>query len=219
MIILIDIDNSNKLSKQRIMKHKNIIVYIFMVILPSCAKCPGFSLNNYREISYRNKDTLIYYSDKLGTKDSLTLFVEDFYGSGESEYFLNLMDLECWYDAYYQTNDVEGTSIREYVEFTGLFEMEVQIGHDIYPFNLKYYNNNNTTVIDSINNFSVTYSYVFIHRKKYYCWTLNDLSGNRRFDSFTKMEFKGIIEFHDKETGKTWILQDSDLCRQRQTER
>ena len=195
------------------MKHKHhhtkitLQVFLFMILLiviSSCRVtrfCEGFDLNDHRDITYRNNDSIKYYSDNLETIDSIVLIVSDFYGTDASEETVITIypDYECFYEAYYQTNEIDGISIREYL---GDHAVEVQIGNDTYSYGLVRYSQDHTITYES--DYSIYYSYVVENGEKQYYWTLNDLSGNRRFDSFTKMENMGIVEFHDKQTGKRW---------------
>ena len=183
-----------------------LMVCLIMFMLSSCVftvYCPGFDLNDHRYITYRDNDIIRYYSNNLEIEDSLEFCVLDFYADGESEFTSYVPDNECLYDAYYETNRVDGIIIREYLSNNN--EMEVKIGEDVYSsFYLGYFNTTHTHTNES--DYTITYYYEMIDNTKYYCWSLTDLSGNRRFDSFTKMEGKGIIEFHDKQTDRVWKL-------------
>lgn len=179
-----------------------LLTHISSCIIPRY--CEGFDLSDRKNITFRINDTIIYHSDHLGSKDSLVFIVSDFYCTGASEWIDITIapDYECYDEAYYETNSIEGILIREY-----LFgkEMEVRIGNDVYSsFYLGYYTTTHAETCGS--DYNITYSYVMIEDTKCYCWTLNDLSGTRRFDSFTKMENKGIVEFHDRQTGKLWKM-------------
>jgi hypothetical protein len=43
-----------------------------------------------------------------------------------------------------------------------------------------------------------------------YVITVNDLSGKRRISSFVKAPYRGIVEFHDKQTGLTWTQMETE---------
>ena len=188
------------------MYNKKCLILIIPIIIISCKfthRCDGFDLNDYKSIAFRTNDTLKYYAENSENNDSLVLFVTEFYHKGAYEYTSSYPDADCLYDVYYQTNDIEGISIREH-----LFElnnMGVRIGNDSYRFRTGYYNSNNhVEIIES--DYSITSSYIETNNSKCYYWIVRDLSGNRRFDSFTKMENKGIIEFHDKQNEIVWKL-------------
>lgn len=197
------------------MKHKHhhtkitLQVFLFMILLiviSSCRVtrfCEGFDLNDHRDITFRNNDTIKYYSDNLETIDSIVFVVSDFYSSAASEETVITIypDYECNIEAYYQTNEINGISIREYL---GEHTVEVQIGNDSYSYGLVRYSQDHTITYES--DYSILYSFVEENGEKQYYWTLTDLSGKRRFDSFTKMENMGIVEFHDKQTGKRWFM-------------
>ena len=83
-----------------------------------------------------------------------------------------------------------------------------------YSDNLGELNKQDSLVLvvvdDSTYNFRMISFPIMKDNIKYQCWTMEDLTGDYRFDSFTKMEYKGIVEFHDKQTGKTWRLKDQE---------
>ena len=198
------------------MNCKKLSLYVLIAVaFTSCymARCPGFNLDDHRYVPYRYNDTLYYYSDnleELNKQDSIVLVVVDF-DSGESyEFYTYAPDVECGYEVYYQTNEIDGISIKEYVCTPN--DAVIQIGDDIYPSNrLALSNKPDTTYLhDSTYNFRMISFPIMKDNIKYQCWTMEDLTGNYRFDSFTKMEYKGIVEFHDKQTGKTWRLKDQE---------
>ena len=184
------------------MNTKKVLFFFFLVIMSSCQirhVCPEYDMENRLLITFRKNDTIRYYSDNTATIDSLVFYVEDFYRNEPYEFYSSGPDAYCYYDVYYQTNYVEGVFIRDRLNGSN---MEVQIGDDVYSFGFGASN-----LIDTIgSDYRITNSFVMIDDTRCYYWTLQDLSGNRRFDSFTKMENRGIIEFHDKQTGKVWVL-------------
>ncbi|KWW24045.1 MAG: hypothetical protein F082_2021 [bacterium F082] len=198
------------LVKNKDVKNKHVFSLLFTVSLlsilfTSCRLpryCDGFDLQNHKDIAFRNNDTITYFSDNLGTKDSLILCVSDFFFTEPYEFteISIAPDYECCPEAYYQTNEIASVSIREHL--IGCRDMEVQIGNDLYSFTLGYFDHIDTSTYTT--GISVISFYVTINEEKLFCWKVSDTSGNRRFDSFTKMEYKGIVEFHDKQTGKIW---------------
>ena len=180
-------------------------VSLLSILFTSCRLpryCDGFDLQNHKDIAFRNNDTITYFSDNLGTLDTLVLYVSDFFSTGPYEFseISIAPDYECYYEAYYQTNQIEDCSIRE--RLLGPNDMEVQIGNDLYSFTLGYFDHIDTSTYTT--GISVISFYVTINEEKLFYWKVSDASGNRRFDSFTKMDYKGIVEFHDKQTGKIW---------------
>ena len=181
------------------------IVSLLSIVFTSCRMtlyCYGFDLQNYKDLSFRNNDTITYFSDNLGTLDTLVLCVSDFFYTEPYEFteITIAPDYECCPEAYYQTDEIASISIREHLIECN--EMAVQIGDDLYSLYLSHFDHTNTQTYTS--GYSVTYFYVTIDEEKQFGWKVSDTSGNRRFDSFTKMEYRGIIEFHDKKTGKIW---------------
>lgn len=192
------------------MKTKHFFTLLFTVsllsiVFTSCRMtryCYGFDLQNYKDLAFRNNDTITYFSDNLGTLDTLVLCVSDFFYTEPYEFteITIAPDYECCPEAYYQTDEIASISIREHLIECN--EMAVQIGDDLYSLYLSHFDHTNTQTYTS--GYSVTYFYVTIDEEKQFGWKVSDTSGNRRFDSFTKMEYRGIIEFHDKKTGKIW---------------
>ena len=43
-----------------------------------------------------------------------------------------------------------------------------------------------------------------INGLSYRKYVVRDISGERRIDRYIKLDYRGIIEFHDKSTGLTW---------------
>lgn len=165
--------------------------------------CPGFDMNDYRFVSFRTNDTLRYVSNNTTTIDSLILFVTDFYCDEPYE-FTNYSispDYDCETEAYYQTNIINGISIWEHQQG---YAIDVQLGSDLYSFSFTHYVNPHTDTIDSDHVYSQ--DKIEVDGIECFTHTITDLSGNRRFDSFTKIESVGIIRFHDKKTGKEWKL-------------
>lgn len=182
-----------------------VMVNLLSIMVMSCRMpryCYGFDLQDHKDITFRDNDTITYFSDNQGTRDTLVLCVSDFFYTEPYEYseISIAPDYECCPEAYYQTVEIAGVSIREHL--SGCNEMTVQIGNDFYSFALGYFSQADTATYTS--GYSVISSYVTINEDNRFCWKVNDTSGTRRFDSFTKMEYRGIVEFHDKQTGKTW---------------
>ena len=174
--------------------------FIFSALLPvlcltSCitAKCPGYDLNDFRLISFRYGDTLIYISNQL---DTIHLIVNDFYSKGYYE-FSSYPDYECDLDTYYKTDIKDDISIKEHITYG----MSVQFCSDNeYKITSGYYTKKGDyemEVSDTVFN--------DISGKKY---LVKDLSFKRRINTFVKVDFCGIIEFHDKVTGLTWTIKD-----------
>lgn len=192
------------------MKEKHFFLLLFSVsllsiVFTSCRMpryCYGFDLQNHKDIAFRNNDTITYYSDNLGTLDTLVLCVSDFFYTEPHEFYeISIApDYECCPEAYYQTSEIASISIREHL--IGCNELSVQIGDDLYSFTLGHFNHIDTVTYTS--GFSVISFYITINEEKRFSWKVSDTSGNRRFDSFTKMDYNGIVEFHDKQTGKIW---------------
>lgn len=172
---------------------KYIYSALFSILcLTSCitAKCPGYDLNDFRLISFRQGDTLTYISNQL---DTIDFIVNDFYSKGYYE-FSSYPDYECDLDTYYQTDIKNDISIKEHITYG----MSVQFCNDneykITSSNYTKENDYKIEVSDTVFN--------DMSCKKYF---VKDMSFNRRIVTFIKMDFCGIIKFYDKVTGLTWI--------------
>ena len=157
--------------------------------LTSCRTmyCDGYDLSDFRAISYRKGDVLTYVSDK---SDTIDLEVTKFYNRGpytEKVY----MDTECEMDIYYQTETKNDISIKEHYLSLSIYEVKVQIGKDKdFFFNSC---NSNSEILDTVYNGK-------------HCWMFIKKDATSRFSRVVRMEYRGIIEFHDKVTGLTWRL-------------
>lgn len=170
--------------------------YIYSVLfstlcLTSCitASCPGYDLNDFRLISFRQGDTLTYVSNQL---DTILLIVNDFHSKGPYK-FSSYPDYECDLDTYYQTNIKDDISIKEHITYG----MSVQFCNDneykITSGNYIKKDDFEMEVQDTVFN--------NISGKKY---LVKDLSDRRRINTFIKVDFCGVVEFHDKVTGLAW---------------
>jgi hypothetical protein len=173
------------------MKNYIYSAVLSVLCLTSCitAKCPGYDLNDFRQISFRKGDTLTYVSNQL---DTIHLIVNDFYSKGYYE-FSSYPDYECDYDTYYQTNIENDISIKEHVTYGMSVKFcndnEYKITSGNYIKKNDYEMEVSDTVFDGIS------------CKKY---LVKDLSFNRRINTFVKVDFCGIVEFYDKVTSLTW---------------
>lgn len=169
-------------------KYIFISLLLVMCIVNSCitARCPGYDLNDYRYISFRLGDTLTYVSNK---SDTIHLVVIDFFSKGYYE-FKAPPDYECDLDTYYQTDTKQGISIKEHIMYiTGArFCNDKAYLRDDEPKD-DCEKEESDTVINGLS-----------YRK----YVVIDISGERRIDRYIKLDYRGIIEFHDKSTGLTW---------------
>ena len=159
--------------------------------LASCAVyCPGFDKNDYSLISYRLGDSLIYVSNR---NDTLKFTVQEFYTKGSYKDHGIWMDYLCNSDTYYQTNCIDGISIKEHLEEwqQSSIQFSNDRKYDVFPqgdFEME-------EVKDTV--------YRGVDCRVYSC---RDLTNKRRISYFKKMEYRGIIVFYDKSTNLTWYL-------------
>lgn len=116
----------------------------------------------------------------------------EFYSRGPYSDHGIFMDYECDYDTYYQTDCVDGISIRQTYEL----DIGIKIGNDEYP--------------ESMNSHAVTFASTDIIYRGCVCEkrVVTDLTNNKRFAKYVFMEFRGVIEFYDRLTGLPWKLKD-----------
>ena len=169
-------------------KYIFISLLLVMCIVNSCitARCHGYDLNDYRYISFRLGDTLTYVSNK---SDTIHLVVIDFFRKGYYV-FKAVPDYRCDLDTYYQTDTQQGISIKEHIMYiTGArFCNDKAYLRDDEPKD-DCEKEESDTVINGLS-----------YRK----YVVRDISGERRIDRYIKLDYQGIIEFHDKSTGLTW---------------
>ncbi|NDW13670.1 hypothetical protein D0T50_12325 [Bacteroides sp. 214] len=172
---------------------KNCIYTIVLSIfcLASCitAKCPGYDLSDFQQISFRKGDTLTYVSNQL---DTIRLNVSDFHTKGPYE-FSSYPDYECDYDTYYQTAVQNGISIKEHITYNMSIKFCDDNEYEVTFSDHTEKNNYKVEVTDTLLNGTICDKYL-----------IKDLSFNRRIDACIKVDFCGIIEFHDKVTDLTW---------------
>jgi hypothetical protein len=174
---------------------KYLIIAVLSVILNSCKQnyCQ-FDLSDKGFISFRLNDTVYYNSN---TNDTLILVIIDFCTEDE------VSGYHCYAGASYATNECNGISIKESTIFLdSLVTFGKDKGYDLLSSQeIKNDFRQHFSENKQIN--GVTYSGVL---------EVEDLSGNRRIDRFTKVNYHGIIELHDKITDLTWhqILKASE---------
>lgn len=161
------------------------------MIFVSCTyHCPGYDINDKNRIPFRLGDSVVYVSN---LSDTLIFDVNDFYANeaGSFKGFL-IMDVDCSGECYYKMSS--SYPLQMTIKETHTWSMEICFGEN------------------------GTYEQVVFHLPSGYISSLgyetfvdsdyiirvNDLSGNRRINSFVKAPYRGIIEFHDKQTGLTW---------------
>lgn len=161
---------------------------LVICIVNSCitARCPGYDLNDYRYISFRLGDTLTYVSNK---SDTIHLVVIDFFSRGYYE-FKAPPDYEYNLDTYYQTDTQQGISIKE---------------HIMYITGARFCNDKAYLKADEPKDDCEKEELdTVINGLSYRKYVVRDISGERRIDRYIKLDYRGIIEFHDKSTGLTW---------------
>lgn len=185
------------------MKHQKLpfgllLIFALIIGLQSCKyDCPGFPDSESIWIPHQEGDVLKYFSDS----DTIEYEVIENFKSGPSDFRGLVMDYDCDYEGYYLTNsNNDGLKIKERI--TAFKGMEVELSdNDKFEFSLyfgdfetddfktKYYAD---TIINATN-----YQNVFRVNKK------NTIS-EYRIDWIIKAENKGVIQYHDKTTDRTW---------------
>ena len=173
------------------MRNLQLLLCICSIAISSCKySCPAYDGSDKSIISFRQNDTITYISS---ANDTIKLLVFNAFFEGESSWRGLAMDYECVPEAYYEALDNKtgiyikeqdasliSVSFCEDTPYKGLFDQE----HDMK---------------------CVPCATKEIGENVYPCvWEVEDLSGQRRIDKFIKVDFHGILEFHDKATGLTW---------------
>ena len=129
---------------------------------------------------------MTYVSNK---SDTIHLVVIDFFSRGYYE-FKTVPDYECNLDTYYQTDTQQGISIKE---------------HIMYITGARFCNDKAYLKADEPKDDCEKEELdTVINGLSYRKYVVRDISGERRIDRYIKLDYRGIIEFHDKFTGLTW---------------
>jgi len=170
-----------------------MLLGICYFVICSCKyNCPGYDKSDRLLISFRQNDTIIYISN---TSDTIKLLVFNEYFE-EKKYFRGLyMDVECNPLAYYEALD-SNTSI--YLKESHDWQLSVIFCEDKPYKGITFDKENDFKCIKTTNKKIGENFYPFV-------FEIEDLSSQRRIDRFTKVDFYGIVEFHDKKTGLTWM--------------
>ena len=173
---------------------KGFYIIMLNILLLSCGReyhCPGYDINDKNGIAFRLGDSVMYLSN---LNDTLIFDVDDFYAEEPSSYKLGfLMEGHCTPECYYKMTS--RNNLKMTIKETQTWSLEICFGEDrpyeqvVFHFPPKHVN---------------SYSEYEVSVNKDYITTVNDLSGKRNIDSFIKAPFRGITEFHDKQTGLTW---------------
>lgn len=182
------------------MKELILCILISTVSLVSCitARCPGFDMGDFRYISFRKGDSLMYVSNK---SDTISLVVNQFFTRGPYS-FCSPPDYECDLDTYYQT-DTDTTY--------GLFLYEAinyEVGEGLTPKNMNYKFGDDVEYKGSYTEtfFKMEVSDTIVNNVTYLKYVMTDRSQEKRISSFVKVDSLGIVEFRDKSTGLIWKL-------------
>jgi hypothetical protein len=182
------------------MKINKIIVLLFIIIgifLNSCVctyYCPGYDTLDKSGIAFRLNDSITYISN---INDTVLLIITDFHADDSIEIRSCLPDVQCCAGAYYSTNSVNGISIKEEFKYCHyiinfcndkIFDPALWHSHTI-DGDMSILQSQDTVVA------GINYPQVCI---------VQDLSGERRIDKFILLEYHGVLQFHDKQTGLTW---------------
>ena len=172
---------------------KKTIFFLICSVFVSCKyHCPGYDTNDKNRIPFRLGDSVVYVSN---LNDTVIFDVNDFYADAPSSFTTGfpVMDIECGDKCYYQM--ISKSNLQLTIKETETRSMEICFGTD-KPYTQIVFHRPPSYV-----NSDFKYE-VFVNADDVI--TVKDLSGQRRIDSFIKVPFRGITEFHDKQTGLTW---------------
>ena len=173
------------------MKHSFYIIVLIIIFVSCEYHCPGFDINDKSMIPFRLGDSVVYVSN---LNDTVKFDVDDFYAEGPSSFKdFFVMDYACNPECYYQM--ISSSNLHMTIKETYTYCMVICFGKD-KPYTQIVFHRP-PKYVDSYSEHEV-----FVNSD--YVITVNDLSGQRRIDSFTKAPYHGIIEFHDKQTDLTW---------------
>ena len=162
------------------------------VLFASCEyHCPGYDTTNKERIPYRLGDSVVYVSN---LNDTLILDVDDFYAEGPSSFTsFPVMDVFCNPECYYKMLSRSDPQIT--IKETQTVNMSICFCEDT-PYEQVVFHRP-PSYVNSYFEYEIFVDDDYIIR-------VNDLSNKRRINSFIKAPYRGIIEFHDKQTGLVW---------------
>jgi hypothetical protein len=171
---------------------KIFYIMVLSMIFASCGEyqCPGYDINYKSKIPFRLGDSVVYVSN---LNDTVVFDVDDFYAEGPTTLKKSFARQGCSPKCYYQMTS--RSNLQMAIKETDTWSLEVCFGEN-KPYTQVVFHRP-----PRYENSHFEYE-VFVNAD--YVITVNDLSGERRINSFIKAPFLGIIEFHDRQTGLTW---------------
>jgi len=171
-----------------------ITALILLAGVSSCKhSCAGYDNTDKSIIPFSPKDTITYISD---TGETLKLLVHKVYHEETKTWKGSSSGIDCQPKAYYEAADSQSDiTLKELHNW----DITVTFCKDApYQFHLR--------ISEEADNFKCRHLKNREIGGKVYAsvWQLEDLSGKRRIDKIRKTAYHGIIEFHDKNTGRTW---------------
>ena len=180
------------------MKQNSLKITITALILlagvSSCKhSCTGYNQADKSIIPFKANETITYVSD---AGETLNLLVKNVYYEADKTWTGKSTDIDCQPKAYYEASDNQSDiSLKELHNW----DISITCCKDApYQFHLR--------ISEEEDNFRCRHLRNKEIGGKIYAsvWQVEDLSGKRRIDKIRKAAYHGIIEFHDKNTGRTW---------------
>ena len=176
-----------------------LLISAMTIGLQSCTyDCPAFPDSETIWIPHQEGDILKYFS----YSDTIDFDVIENFKSGPSDFkgFM-IMDYECDFEGYYITNsNSDGLKLKERI--TAFSGMEIEFSNnDIFEFSL--YFGDSETGYSKVNYFADTIINATVFKNVFKVNKKNTTSDSR-IDWIIKAENEGVIQYHDKTTGKIW---------------
>jgi len=189
---------------------KAIMVIVIAFLLQACVyKCPGFSDDNIGWIPYTEGNSL-HYTDG---ENVMEFEVIDFYKNPPSSFRGLTMDYWCGEEGYYRTNKVSFYYINERYSY-GMgngYGMKVQItDDDVFLFDIWSANANIEELTTKTDSMEIRFrSDTIIGNQKYnnvFKISKTKMKDSERISWIIKAKDKGIVQFYDRKSEKTWTL-------------
>ena len=181
---------------------KNLILLLLSICniaIISCKyNCPEYNVSDKSIIPFIKNDTITYISN---ANDTIKLLVFNAYFEEAKSWRGLAMDYECHPLAYYEAGEGKETGI--YIKEQHDWQVSIFFCEDMPYKGITFDKENDMKCIGTTNKEIGENVYSFVLE-------IEDLSGQRRIDKFIKVDFYGILEFHDKATGLTWTQRRLD---------
>ena len=182
---------------------KLLILFLIVFNITACEyECPGFNDIYDKYVTYNLNDK-ISYSNGI---DTLNFNVVDFYRETPNSFRGLAMDVECFEEKYYVTNNQSDYQISESYETAfSSFDDDIKISiTNNDNFGLRLYDFNSENYDYSKVEFNQNYEYNGINYNEVIFLLKDTLNSNPKIGYIIKANPGGVLEFYDFEKKEIW---------------